>query len=102
MIGKKVRARREELGLTQKELADRMGYKSKSTINKIEMDINDVNQSTLSRLAFVLGVDELYFINNENQSSQRLLAYYHKMMKMSPDQFDKVASYIDYISDTRK
>lgn len=102
MIGKKVRARREELGLTQKELADRMGYKSKSTINKIEMDINDVNQSTLSRLAFALGVDELYFINNENQSSQRLLAYYQKMMKMSPDQFDKVASYIDYISDTRK
>ena len=30
-----IRKRREELGMTQQELADKLGYSSKSTINKI-------------------------------------------------------------------
>ena len=70
MIGKKVKTRREELGLTQEELAKKLGYKSKSTINKIEKDINDVNQTNLVRLATALDVDVTYFIDadvpNEN------------------------------------
>ena len=35
-IYKRIRARREELGISQEELAKRMGYKSRSSINKIE------------------------------------------------------------------
>lgn len=35
-IYKRIRARREELGTSQEELAKRMGYRSRSSINKIE------------------------------------------------------------------
>lgn len=35
-IGEKVRQRRIELGLSQEELALKMGYKSRTSINKIE------------------------------------------------------------------
>lgn len=35
-IYKRIRARREELGISQEELAKRMGYRSCSSINKIE------------------------------------------------------------------
>ena len=38
MIGDKIKAQRLAMGLTQEELAARMGYKSKSTINKIELN----------------------------------------------------------------
>lgn len=54
-IYKRIRARREELGLSQEELASRMGYKSKSSINKIEMGINDIPQSKV--LAFARALD---------------------------------------------
>ena len=54
-IYKRIRARREELGLSQEELAARMGYKSKSSINKIEMGINDIPQSKV--LAFARALD---------------------------------------------
>ena len=47
MIGGMIRKRREELGLTQEELATKLGYKSKSTINKIEMGVNDITQSKI-------------------------------------------------------
>ena len=37
--------RRKELGLSQEELALRMGYRSKSSITKLEKGINDLPQS---------------------------------------------------------
>lgn len=62
----RIRTRREELGLSQEELAFRMGYKSKSSINKIEMGINDIPQSKViafaraleTTTAYLMGVDE--------------------------------------------
>lgn len=40
-IGKKIEKRRQELGLSQMQLAIKTGYKSRSSINKIELGIND-------------------------------------------------------------
>lgn len=53
-IGKNIQAARLRAGLTQEELALRMGYKSKSTINKIEQGVNDIPQSKIVRFAEVL------------------------------------------------
>ena len=55
IIGDNIMQRRKQLGLTQEELASRMGYKSKSTINKIELGINDIPQSKVVKFAEVLG-----------------------------------------------
>ena len=54
-IGKKIRALRYQINLTQEELAKLMGYKSKSTINKIELGVNDIPQSKIVQFAEVLG-----------------------------------------------
>ncbi len=53
-IGENISQRRKELGWTQEELARRMGYKSKSTINKIELGINDIPQNKIVQFALVL------------------------------------------------
>lgn len=53
-VGDRIRERRIELDWTQEELAKKMGYKSKSTINKIEMGINDITQSKIMKFANVL------------------------------------------------
>ena len=53
-IYKRIRARREELGLSQEELAKRMGYKSRSSINKIEKGENDIPQSKIVAFAQAL------------------------------------------------
>ncbi len=50
-IGENIRRKREECGLSQEELATRMGYKSKSTINKIELGINDIPQNKIAKFA---------------------------------------------------
>lgn len=53
-IGSIIRSRRIELDMTQEELANKLGYKSKSTINKIELGINDIPQSKIVQFANAL------------------------------------------------
>lgn len=53
-IGERIKARREELGLTQQELAEKLGYKSKSSINKIELNIQNLTQSKIKSIAVAL------------------------------------------------
>lgn len=54
-VGENIFRMRKQLNWTQEELALKMGYKSKSTINKIEMGINDIPQSKIVQFAEVLG-----------------------------------------------
>ena len=53
-IGKRIRTLREKYGMTQEELAHRVGYTSKTTINKIEMGVNDIQQNKIVRFAQAL------------------------------------------------
>ena len=50
----RIRQRREALGISQEELAARMGYRSKSSITKIEKGINDIPQNKLEAFAAAL------------------------------------------------
>lgn len=53
-IGSNIKKRRFELRMTQQELADAMGYKTRSTIAKIEAEENDVSHKKLEKFAQVL------------------------------------------------
>lgn len=53
-VGANIRKRRFELKMSQQELAETMGYKTRSTIAKIESGENDVTQKKLQRFAAVL------------------------------------------------
>lgn len=54
MIGEKIKERRLELHMTQEDLAERMGYKGKSSINKIEKGTQDIPLSKVEEFARVL------------------------------------------------
>ena len=54
-LSTRVRLRREQLGLSQQELARRMGYRYRSSITKLEKGINDLPQSKVEELAQALG-----------------------------------------------
>lgn len=54
VLSVRIRQRREELGMSQEELAARMGYRSKSSITKIEKGINDIPQNKLEDFAAAL------------------------------------------------
>ncbi len=53
-VGANIKKRRYELKMSQQELAEKMGYKTRSTIAKIESGENDVSQKKLVRFAEIL------------------------------------------------
>lgn len=61
-IGKRIRRRREEVGMTQEELADKLHYKSKTTIAKIENGTNDIVQSKVVEFAKALRTSPAYLM----------------------------------------
>ena len=73
-IGEKIRNRRMELGWSQRDLADKMGYTNNSTIAKIEQGKTDVTQSRVIQFSKVLGVSIAYLMDWENGAK-----------KLSPD-----------------
>ena len=65
-LGQKVKQRREVLGWSQEELATRMGYKSRTSINKIENG-RPVTQKIIKRLAEVLDVPISFLMGWDNE-----------------------------------
>lgn len=61
-IGKRIKEKRIELGITQEELAAKLGYKSKTTIAKIEKGTNDITQSRVVDFANVLNTTPAYLM----------------------------------------
>lgn len=61
-IGSRIRNRREELGLSQDELGKRLGYKSRSSINKIELDQRSLTQSKIKAIADALETTPSYIM----------------------------------------
>jgi repressor LexA len=53
-FGERVKARREELNMTQEDLAKKVGFKSRASINKIELDKRNMKQSQIVELAKAL------------------------------------------------
>ena len=61
-IGERIRARRNELGWSINELADRMGYANHSSIARIETGKSDMPQSKIAKFAEVLGTSVSYLM----------------------------------------
>ena len=67
-IYEKIRFLREEQGLSQQDLADKLGYKSRSAINKIELGLRDISHSKVIAFANALGVSPAYLLGwSENK-----------------------------------
>lgn len=123
-LGDKIRIRREEAGLSQDELAHKLGYKSRSTIAKLESGVNDLTQSKLKAFADALNttVADLldwddsdssdkepaikpYYLDPETarlaqelKDDPRYRALFDATRKLSPDAMKEVMNFIAYQS----
>lgn len=66
-IGDRIRICRIEKGYSQDELAKRLGYKSRSSINKIERDASGLPQTKIAAIAEALGTTPGYIMGWEEK-----------------------------------
>ena len=80
---RRIRQRREELDMSQDELAKKLGYKSRSSINKIEKGENDIPQSKIVAFAEALNTSPEYLMgwdsDDKNNEETRLLDGYREL-----------------------
>ena len=67
-LANRVRQRREELGMSQEDLALRMGYSSRTSVNKIENG-RPCSQKIIARLAEALGVGIPYLMGWDEEKA---------------------------------
>ena len=60
-VGDRIREKREELGLTQDELSKKLGYKSRSSVNKME-NARELPLKKVKMMADVLGCSPAYLM----------------------------------------
>ena len=108
-IGQRVKLRREELGLSQEELAKRIGYKSKTSINKIELDFRNLTQSKIKAIADALDTTPSYIMGWDEEAEgakkavpseeDSLNAEIIKLfMGLTADQKKEALNYLRYLS----
>lgn len=111
-VGERIKQRRLELGLTQEELALKLGCKSRSSVNKVELS-NDLTLKTVRAYASALGVDVTYLMGwqpSEDKYSHINTAAVADLMlepsnkelieiinEMSPSQKEELLHYAHYL-----
>ena len=61
-MGKRVKTCRERLDMSQEELAQKLGYKNKASISKIEAGKNEIPQSKMVDFADILDTNVSYLM----------------------------------------
>ncbi|MEA4968004.1 MAG: helix-turn-helix transcriptional regulator [Bacteroidaceae bacterium] len=74
-LGNRIKLRRKMLNMTQDELALKLGYKSGSSINKIELGLADIPQSKIKLFAKTLQTSPSYLINWNDDSGVPIFDY---------------------------
>lgn len=74
-IGERIKAARLKKGYSQTELAELLGYKSRSSINKIEKEGRDIPRSSIVKFAEILDVTPAYLMGWEEYSDINSVSY---------------------------
>ncbi len=75
-LSENIKSRRKQLNMTQDELAKKLGYKSRSSINKIELGINDISQRQIISFAKALDTTPAYLLGIEEQNKDNEIIIY--------------------------
>ena len=89
--------RREELGLSQEELAHRLGLKSRSSVTRIEKSGDDITLKDIERLSEALNCSPLYLMgwedkkkNEQRAREQRFIELYSCLNPSSQELVDNM------------
>lgn len=91
-IGQRIRARRNELGLSQRELAARLGYNDHTTLTRIEAGKVDLTQSRIVQFAKVLDVTTGYLMGWDQEPED--LADVTAQVLLNPELLRMVEQYL--------
>lgn len=102
-IAQRIKQLRVAKGMSQQELADKMGYRSRSAISKIEQDTYDISIDTAKALAVALEVDPDYIVFGETDQRSSSIEEINRLFDQLDDsQQDAVLAFLRSMIAKRK
>lgn len=74
-VGERIRTRREELGMTMEDLANKLGVK-RWTVNKYEKDKIDMSLSTIKALHDILCISYIDLLDDDTSEEKEITTAY--------------------------
>ena len=122
ILAERIRERRLALGMSQGELAEKVGYTSRASINKIEKGLVDVPRSKVLAIAKALGVSPTWLLGIDfipepiehvpldvealNAVAQavddRYSALFNTLEGITPEELEKVKTFIEFLKSQRE
>lgn len=97
-IGERIKKKREELKLSQEQLAEIMGYKSKTSIHKAEQGITDLPQSKIIEFARALKTTPSYLMGWEEKIEKSNAVIFDKSQFIYVPVYGKASAGNGYIN----
>ncbi len=105
IIGKRIKAKREEIGIKQNEFAQRVGV-SASAINQFERGEKKPSPDVLTRIAKELGVSTDYLLGASEEEdlffSESVAAAFRDFKNLSPADRKIILSNIEFLKSKAK
>lgn len=112
-IGERIRKCREDLNMTQEELALKLGYKSRSSVNKVENSrelsnkkVREYAKALDTTVAYLMGWSDNHPDNSELvadiSGNPELLSYIKKLIDLPESEMRQVYGYIDALYSKNK
>lgn len=101
-VADRIRQRREQLNMSQEELALKIGNKDKSTISKIEKAGDNISMKNIKRIADALGVSSQFLLGWEEMSKDIRMEILHNEFEYAQAKCDKNKELMDELEEKRE
>ena len=98
-IYKNIKRLREQLGMSQDELAEKTGYTSRSSIAKIEKGLVDLQQSKIISFANALGVTPSQLMGWDDQPTT--MAAHFDGDEYTEAELEDIRAYAEFVKNRR-
>lgn len=95
----RIRQRREELNMTQEDLAFKVGYAGRSSIARIELGSTDLRRDKLIKIATALNVSPQWILTGQDMNDEQNLQATIVMMSesLTIEEKEKVLEFIRFL-----
>lgn len=101
---KRIKQLRNELGLSQIELAEKVGYKDRTSIAKVESGKIDLPQSKIIDFAKALNVTPAYLMGWEDEPNDDIqtIAAHHDDEEWTKEEIEEIEAFKEFVKSKRK
>ena len=101
-MGLRIKGLRESKKMSQAELAEKVGYKDKTAIAKVEAGKVDLPQSKISAFAKALNTTTSYLFADEEKEKPKTIAAHFDGDEYTEEELNKITEFAAFVKSNRK